>query len=51
MVGDGHAMGVTAKITEHMLWASKRSFRVDHPILSEQWSEPGSKGFRLSKEL
>ncbi len=51
MVGDGHAMGVTAQITEHMLWASERGFRVDHPVLSEQWSQPRSKGFRLSEEL
>src|SRR5208282_5396789 len=50
MVGDGHAMGVTAQITEHMLWASERTFGVDHPILSEQWSQPRSKRFRLSKE-
>src|SRR6266478_7838221 len=51
MVGDGHAMGVTAQITEHMLWASERTFRVDHPVLSEQWSQPRGKGFRLSEEL
>ena len=51
MVGDGHAMGVTAQITQHMLWASERTCRVDHPVLSEQWSEPRSKGFRLSEEL
>jgi hypothetical protein len=35
MVGDGHAMSVTAQITEHMLGASERWFRVDHPILSK----------------
>src|SRR5712664_2344386 len=51
MVGDGHAMGVTAQITEHMLWASEWTFRVDHPVLSEQWSEPRSKDFRLSQGL
>jgi len=51
MVGDGHAMSVTAQITEYMLWASERTFRVDHPVLSEQWSEPRGKGFRLSEEL
>ena len=51
MVGDGHAMGVTAQIMEHMLWAPEGAFRIDHPILSEQWSEPRSKGFRLSEEL
>jgi len=51
VIGDGHAMGVTAQITEHMLWASEGTFGVDHSVLSEQWSEPGSKGFRLSEEL
>ena len=44
-------MGITAQITEHMLWSSEWTFRVDHPVLSEQWSEPRSKGFRLSEEL
>src|SRR5258706_11612052 len=34
-----------------MLWASEWTFRVDHPVLSEQWSQPRSKGFRLSEEL
>ena len=51
MVGDGHAMGVTAQIAEHILGTSEGSFRVDHPVLSKQWSEPCSKGFRLSEEL
>ncbi len=51
MVGNGYAMGVTAQITEYMLWASERAFRVDHPVLSEQGSQPGSKCFRLSEEL
>ncbi len=35
VIGDGYAMGVTAQITEHMLRASERWFRVDHPILSK----------------
>src|SRR5260370_27552350 len=51
MVGNGYAMGVTAQITEYMLWASEGRCRVRNPILSEQWSQPRSKGFRLSKEL
>ena len=51
VVGDGYAMGVTAQIAEYMLRPSERWFRVDHPVLSEQWSQPGSKGFRLSEEL
>src|ERR1700674_2505821 len=50
VVGDGYAMSVTAQIAEHILWASERWFRVDHPVLSKQWPEPCSKGFRLSEE-
>jgi hypothetical protein len=44
-------MGVTAQIAEHILWASERSFRVDHPVLSEQWSQPREKGLGLSEKL
>jgi hypothetical protein len=51
MIGDGHAMSVTTEIAEHMLRASKRTFYVDHPILSEHWPEPGHEDFRLSEEL
>src|SRR6516165_1596210 len=51
MVGNGHAVGVTAQIAEHMFRASERTFCVDHPVLSEHWSEPRRKGFRLSEEL
>jgi hypothetical protein len=38
-------------LAKHMLRASKRTFCVDHPILSEHWSEPGREDFRLSEEL
>jgi|SRR5580692_10595755 hypothetical protein len=48
MVRDGHAMGVTAQILEHILGATKGWFAVDHPVLSEQWSEPGSEDLGLS---
>src|SRR5467141_4489936 len=51
VIGDGHAMSVTAQITEHVLRASEGSFRVDHPVFSEQWSQPGSQDFGLSEEL
>src|SRR5260370_36693044 len=51
VIGDGHAMGVTAQITEHILGATERWFRVDHPVLSKQWPEPCGKGFRLSEEF
>src|SRR5260370_14014789 len=44
-------MSVTAQITQHMFWASERAFRIDHPVLSEQWSQPSSKDFWLSEEF
>ena len=44
-------MSVTAQITEHMLGVSERAFRVDHPVVSEQRSEPRSKGFRVSEKF
>jgi hypothetical protein len=51
VVGDGYAMGVTAPIAEHILWASERSLRINHPVLSKQWPEPCVKGFRLSERI
>src|SRR5258707_2905700 len=51
VVGDGYAMGVTAQIAEHILGASEGRLRVDHPVISEQRAQPGSKDFGLSEEL
>ena len=51
MVGDGHAMGVAAQILEYMLWTTEGAFRVDHPIVSEQCSQPGGESLRLSESL
>jgi hypothetical protein len=45
VIGDGYTMSVTAQIAEHIVGASEGSFRVDHPVFSEQWSQPGSKDF------
>jgi hypothetical protein len=36
MVGDGHAMGVAAQIMKHIFGATEWTFRVDHPIFSEE---------------
>src|SRR6202166_723572 len=50
MVGDGHAMGVTAEILEHILGTAEGWFAVDDPVSSEQWSEPGSEGLGLREQ-
>ena len=49
MVGDGHAMGVAAQILEHILGATERWFRIDHPVLSEKWPQPGGEGLGVSE--
>ena len=33
MVGDGHAVGVTAEIAEHLPRSAERRFGIDHPIV------------------
>ena len=33
MVGDGHAVGVTAEVTEHLPGPAESRLGIDHPIL------------------
>ena len=51
MVGNGHAMGVATEILQHILGTTERTFQVDYPVLSVEWSEPGGEGLGLSEEL
>jgi hypothetical protein len=50
MVGDGHAMGVTAEILEYVVGTAEGWFAADDPVSSEQWSEPGSEGLGLREQ-
>jgi len=50
MVGDGHAMGVTTQILEHILGTAEGRFGVDDPVFSEQWPEPGSEDLGLREQ-
>src|SRR6266581_6070241 len=36
MVGDGHAMGITGEIAEHMMRTAEGWLGVDDPVLTEQ---------------
>ena len=47
MVRDGHAMGVAAQVLEHILGTAEEWFGVDHPVFSEQLSQPGSEDLGL----
>jgi len=40
VVGDGHSMGVGAKIAQRVFWASEGSLDVDHPVVAEEGSQP-----------
>jgi hypothetical protein len=44
VIGDGHAMGVTRQIMQHMLGAAKRLSHIDHPfVLVECVQESGER--------
>jgi len=51
VVGDGHAMGVAAQVLQHIFGTTKGTFQVDHPVLSVEWSQPGSEDPGLRKKL
>jgi len=44
MVGDGHAVGIAAQITQGLLRAAKGGLGVDHPLLLAQSSDESIEG-------
>src|ERR1700745_3293093 len=36
MIGNGYAMGVAAKIAQHLQWTAESWFGIDHPVLAGQ---------------
>src|SRR6516225_1176397 len=46
-------MSVGAEIAQHMFWAAERPFRVDNPLVTEQYPQPRSEGarFRQRQEM
>jgi hypothetical protein len=49
--GDGDAMGVGAKVAEHMFRAAEGLFGIDDPVVPEQHQQPGREGAWLGKRL
>ena len=49
MVRDGNAVGVGAQITQYMFWSLEGRLAIDHPVLTEQYSEPRCKGARVGQ--
>ena len=49
MVGDGHAMGVTAQVLEYILRSTKGWFGVHDPVFAGKWPQPGRKGLGMGE--
>ena len=47
VMGDRHAVGIAAEITENVFGATKGWLAVDHPILTEEGTEERSECFRI----
>ena len=50
VVRDGHAVGVTAEVVEHILRTAERWFGIDDPIFAKQRPEPRGEDLRFSEE-
>jgi hypothetical protein len=51
MIGDGHAVGVAAEITENIFGATEGRLAIDHPVPPEQGAEEGSESLRFRQKL
>src|SRR5208283_4259473 len=51
VMGDRHAVGVAAEITENVLGAPEGRFAVDHPVVTEEGAEERSESLRLREKL
>jgi hypothetical protein len=53
VIGDRHAVGVAAEITENVLGATEGRFAVDHPVVTEEGAEERGEclGFREKLEV
>jgi len=51
VIGDGHAVGVAAEITENLLGTAEGRLAVDHPVPSKERAEKGSEGLAFRQRL
>ena len=51
VIGDRHAVGVAAELTENVFGTTEGRFAVDHPVLPEQWVEEGRENLRFRQKL
>ena len=51
IIRDGDAMGIGAKVTQHLVGSAKRWLAIDHPLVAEELTEETLKYPGLSKNL
>jgi hypothetical protein len=51
VIGDGHAVGVAAEITENIFGAPEGRLAIDHPVLPEEGAEESSESLRFRQKL
>src|SRR5580704_6694772 len=51
VVGDGHAMRISAHVVQYLLRSGKRAFGVDHPLGFFQCGDLRGEGLGIAKEL
>ena len=51
VIGDGHAVGIAAKITENLFWARAGRFAVDHPVMTEEGRKERREGLAFRQKL
>jgi len=51
VIGDRHAVGVAAEVTENVLGATEGRFAVDHPVVTEEGAEERSESLRFPEKL
>jgi hypothetical protein len=51
VIGDRHAVGVAAEITENIFGATEGRLAIDYPVLPEQGTEEGSESLRFRQKL
>src|SRR5271157_5109752 len=51
VIGDRHAVGVAAEITENVFGATEGRLAIDHPVLPEEGTKERSEGFRFRQKF
>ena len=51
VIGDRHAVGVAAEITENVFGTTEGRLAVDHPVLTEERTEESSESLRFHEKL